>query len=96
VIDKAILGLTLGINKFARDRPFMVRSQRLALFLVIKLDHWFAAVCGIADQLLAARVDDEVEQLQRHRADKNRTVVGQFGDVRYALSPDSIAGRPRF
>jgi hypothetical protein len=49
------------------------------------LNHLLAAMLGIADQPLAARVYDQVEQLERHLADQHGTVVGDFRDLDDAL-----------
>jgi hypothetical protein len=56
------------------------------------LDHMLAAVLGVADQSLAAWIDDPVHQFERDLSDYYRTVIRNFGDIANAIAP--LHGEP--
>ncbi len=45
------------------------------------------AVFRVADELLALRIDNEVEQLQGHLADDDGKFVRNLGDIAQAIAP---------
>jgi hypothetical protein len=47
----------------------------------VHLEHLLAAVGRVADQSLAARIDDEIEEFQRHLPDQNWNVIGRFQHI---------------
>src|SRR5436189_266009 len=52
----------------------------------VQLQHVLAAVGRVADQALAAGVDDEVEKLEWDLTDQHRHIVGNFHDVGCAIA----------
>ena len=46
----------------------------------------FAAVLGVADEALASRVDDPVEQFERNLADQDGELIADLADVDRTIS----------
>ncbi len=53
---------------------------------VIQLNDVLAPVGRIADQTLAARVNDKIEQFERHLADQDRTIIRDLDDITSAVA----------
>jgi hypothetical protein len=47
--------------------------------LLKHIDHLFAAVVGVADELSSGRVDHEIQEFQRNLADQHRAFVRNLG-----------------
>ena len=50
-----------------------------------EIDHLLTVVVGVSDQLLADRIDDEVEQLQRYLSNENGAIVRELRNFDFAL-----------
>src|SRR5947209_7334550 len=57
-----------------------------------QVDHVLPAVLRVAGQPPVLRVDDEVEQFQRHLANEDRAIIRQVGHVHVTIAP--LNGEP--
>src|SRR5206468_110514 len=66
--------------------PAATSSKSRAALRSVQFEHVLAAVGGVADEALADRVDDEIEQFQRDLPDEDGAIVRKFRHIDGAVA----------